>query len=88
MSRFQKTRHRIRMRTVDSVLETLQLGLQAVNAKCSTVEKVIERTPKECDMDPKDKYWVFNRKGHGYRKGVHRQPKWTRLTNRVPPTNF
>lgn len=88
MSRFQKTRHRLRMRTVDSVLENLQKGLEAVSARCATVEKVIERTPKESEMDPRDKYWVFNRKGHGYRKSAHRQPKWTRLTNRVPPANF
>lgn len=88
MSRFQKARLRVRMRTVDSVLENLQKGLEAVNARCATVEKVIERTPKESELSPKDKYWVFNRKASGYRKSVHRQPKWTRTTNRVPPAHF
>lgn len=88
MSKFQKARHRERMRTVDSVLATLKAGLAAVQQKCVTVEKAIERTPREDEMLPKNKYWVFNRKAKGYRKSVHRQPKWTRISNRVPPANF
>lgn len=88
MSRFQKARQRLRMKNVDDVLETLKAGLESSNQKCVTVEKAIERTPKECDVPSKDKYWIFDKKSRGYRKSAHRQPKWTRLTNRVPPENF
>lgn len=88
MSKFQKSRLRVRMRTVDAVLENLQKGLQAVNQTCATVQTMIARTPRESEMTPRDKYWVFNKKSKGYRKSVHRQLKWTRITNRVPPENF
>lgn len=88
MSRFQKGRLRVRMRTVDNVLETLKTGLDSAGTRCATVEKVMDRTPKESEMSPKDKYWIFSRKHKGYRKSAHRQPKWTRITNRVPPENF
>lgn len=88
MSRFQKARLRLRLRTVDSVLETLKQGLELSNQKCITVETAISRTPKESEMSARDKYWIFNKKSKGYRKSVHRQPKWTRITNRVPPPNF
>lgn len=88
MSRHQKQRLRRRLRTVDSVLETLKAGLDKLNFKSTTLEKVIAATPKESEMSPKDKYWVFNKKSKGYRKSAHLQPKWTRITNRVPPKNF
>jgi rRNA maturation protein Rpf1 len=35
--------------------------------------------PKEHEMDPKDKYSVFTRHARGYRKGIHKVPKWTRV---------
>ncbi|VVT54107.1 mitochondrial 54S ribosomal protein mL60 [Magnusiomyces paraingens] len=88
MSKFQKSRHRLRMRTVDAVLENLQKGLDAVNQRCLTLQKMISNTPKESDMLPRDKYWIFNKKSKGYRKSAHRQSKWTRITNRVPPEHF
>jgi hypothetical protein len=88
MSRFQKARHRDRLRTVDSVITTLKAGLESVQQNCYVLDKVIERTPKESEMTPKDKYWIFDKKAKGYRKSVHRQPKWTKLTNRVPPAHF
>lgn len=30
-------------------------------------------------MAPKDKYTVFTRHERGYRKGIHKVPKWTRV---------
>jgi hypothetical protein len=30
-------------------------------------------------MDPKDKYTVFSPHHRGYRKGIHKIPKWTRV---------
>jgi hypothetical protein len=35
--------------------------------------------PKEHEMDPKDKYTVFSPHHRGYRKGIHKVPKWTRV---------
>ena len=41
--------------------------------------------PTEQEMRPKDKYSVFSRTDPGYRKSVHKVPKWTRLTLRLNP---
>jgi hypothetical protein len=30
-------------------------------------------------MPAKDKYTVFSRHDRGYRKGIHKVPKWTRV---------
>ena len=35
--------------------------------------------PKEHEMVPKDKYTVFSSTARGYRKGIHKVPKWTRV---------
>ena len=35
-------------------------------------------------MDPKDKYTVFSRHHRGYRKGIHKLPKWTRVITLFP----
>jgi hypothetical protein len=35
--------------------------------------------PKEHEMVPKDKYTVFCSTARGYRKGIHKVPKWTRV---------
>lgn len=54
--------------------------------------KVLERwkaeMPTEAEMLPKDKYTIFDRKARGYRKGIHKLPKWTRLSQRVNPPGF
>ncbi|QLQ78108.1 hypothetical protein HG537_0A03550 [Torulaspora globosa] len=44
--------------------------------------------PKENQMSSKDKYTVFNRKSKDYRKGVHKVPKWTKLSLRRNPKFF
>lgn len=36
--------------------------------------------PKEHEMAPRDKYTVFTRWARGYRKGIHKVPKWTRVS--------
>jgi hypothetical protein len=38
--------------------------------------------PKEHEMPAKDKYTIFTPHTRGYRKGIHKVPKWTRV--RVP----
>lgn len=54
--------------------------------------KVLERwkaeMPTEAEMLPRDKYTMFDRKAKGYRKGVHKLPKWTRVSQRVNPPGF
>jgi hypothetical protein len=35
--------------------------------------------PKEHEMPARDKYTVFNKLSKGYRKGIHKVPKWTRV---------
>lgn len=35
--------------------------------------------PKEHEMPAKDKYTVFSPHSKGYRKGIHKVPKWTRV---------
>jgi len=54
--------------------------------------KLLERwkveMPTEADMLPRDKYTMFDRKVRGYRKGVHKLPKWTRVSQRLNPPGF
>ncbi|KAK0279140.1 hypothetical protein LTR35_008875 [Friedmanniomyces endolithicus] len=54
--------------------------------------KLIERwkaeMPTEAEMLPRDKYSMFDRKARGYRKGVHKLPKWTRVSQRLNPPGF
>ena len=54
--------------------------------------KLIERwkaeMPTEREMLPRDKYTMFDKKVRGYRKGVHKLPKWTRLSQRLNPPGF
>ncbi|KAF2159369.1 hypothetical protein M409DRAFT_30119 [Zasmidium cellare ATCC 36951] len=44
--------------------------------------------PTEQEMLPRDKYTMFDKKVRGYRKGVHKLPKWTRVSQRVNPPGF
>lgn len=89
MSRFRKARHRLRLRQVDKNIDVVAQGLKVTGYQ--PVHKLAQleiEVPKESEMPAKDKYWVFSRTSRGYRKGAHRQPKWTKITNRVPPTGF
>lgn len=68
---------------MDDVIETVRSsGIQ-----CNALTKALE-LPKESDMHAKDKYTVFSRTARGYRKGVHKVPKFTRVTHRVNPPGF
>lgn len=35
-------------------------------------------------MHPRDKYTVFSPHAKGYRKGIHKVPKWTRVRSVLP----
>ena len=54
--------------------------------------KLIERwkaeMPTEQEMLPRDKYTMFDRKAKKYRKGIHKLPKWTRVSQRLNPPGF
>lgn len=60
--------------------------------KITTTIKAIERwkaeMPREEEMLPRDKYSIFDRKAKRYRKGIHKLPKWTRISQRVNPPGF
>lgn len=61
-------------------------------ARAMGTMKAIERwkveMPTEQEMIPRDKYTMFDRKARGYRKGVHKLPKWTRVSQRLNPPGF
>lgn len=44
--------------------------------------------PSETEMLPRDKYTIFDKKVRGFRKGVHKLPKWTRVSQRLNPPGF
>jgi len=79
----RKKRQRFRLKQVDSVIEAIrESGVQ-----CKSLDHALE-LPKEHEMPPKDKYTVFSPKSRGYRKGIHKVPKWTRITQRTNPRGF
>ncbi|KAF3914162.1 hypothetical protein AA313_de0209944 [Arthrobotrys entomopaga] len=88
LSRFQKYRQRQRLRHVDKVVDTIERAL----AKQGMVSKAVETwkadMPTEAEMSPRDKYTIFDKKHKGYRKGIHKLPKWTRVSQRVNPVGF
>lgn len=88
MSRNQKFRHRKRLQAVDQVIETVYNGLKSLGITNAKVNKMFFEFPKESEMKPFDKYFVFNRNSKGYRKGVHKIPKFTRTSHRINPKYF
>ncbi|KAF8630068.1 hypothetical protein AX15_003125 [Amanita polypyramis BW_CC] len=83
LSRTRKANQRARLKKVDAVIE----AVRASGVKCGALDRALE-LPKEHEMPPKDKYTVFSPHVEGYRKGIHKVPKWTRLTLRVNPKGF
>lgn len=83
MSRTRKANHRERLRAVDSVIAELQ----ATGLKTASLDKAL-RLPKEHEMSPRDKYTTYSATSIGYRKSVHKVPKFTRLTLRENPKGF
>lgn len=71
MSKFQKRRHRLRMRAVDSVVDTVNNALTKQGQTLPAVERWLTEMPREEEMRPKDKYTMFDRKAKRYRKSVH-----------------
>lgn len=71
LSRFQKRRHRLRLRAVDSVVATLDAALAKKGQTLEAIERWKAEMPIEEEMLPRDKYTMFDRKEKKYRKGIH-----------------
>lgn len=71
LSKFQKRRHRLRMRAVDDVVATLDTALAKQGQTLAAIERWKEEMPREEEMLPKDKYTIFDRKAKKFRKGIH-----------------
>ncbi|KAI0847721.1 mitochondrial ribosomal protein L31 [Daldinia loculata] len=88
LSKFQKARQRKRLRGVDSVVDTISNALAKKGETLKALETWKETMPTEAEMLPKDKYTMFDRKEKRYRKGIHKLPKWTRVSQRVNPPGY
>lgn len=71
LSKFQKRRHRLRLRAVDNVVATLDAALAKQGQTLEALERWKAEMPTEAEMLPKDKYTMFDRKEKRYRKGIH-----------------
>ncbi|KAL2047387.1 hypothetical protein N7G274_001408 [Stereocaulon virgatum] len=85
----QKRRQRKRLRLVDNVVATVDAALKRQNMESGrNLVRWKEEMPTEEEMRPKDKYTMFDRKEKKYRKGIHKLPKWTRVSQRINPPGF
>ncbi|EEH35818.2 hypothetical protein PAAG_00141 [Paracoccidioides lutzii Pb01] len=84
----QKARQRKRLRAVDKVVDTVSAALERKGMTSKAVTRWFAEMPREEEMLPKDKYTIFDRKEKKYRKGIHKLPKWTRVSQRVNPPGF
>ncbi|THC95420.1 hypothetical protein EYZ11_005107 [Aspergillus tanneri] len=84
----QKARQRKRLRAVDNVVDTVSAALQRNGVTAKAVDRWYREMPREQEMLPKDKYTIFDKKEKKYRKGIHKLPKWTRVSQRVNPPGF
>jgi hypothetical protein len=83
MSATRKANVRKRLRAVDDVIATIEQS----GVKCKALDEALA-LPKESEMHAREKYTVFSRSAKGYRKSIHKVPKFTKLTNRTSPTGF
>ncbi|PSS28349.1 hypothetical protein M430DRAFT_94374 [Amorphotheca resinae ATCC 22711] len=88
LSKFQKARQRKRLRAVDNVVAVVDRALAKQGITTKAVERWKEEMPIEQEMLPKDKYTIFDRKEKKYRKGIHKLPKWTRVSQRINPPGY
>ncbi|KAL2008509.1 hypothetical protein VTN00DRAFT_6703 [Thermoascus crustaceus] len=88
LSRPQKARQRKRLRAVDRVVDTVSAALQRNGQTTKSIERWYAEMPREEEMLPKDKYTIFDKKEKKYRKGIHKLPKWTRVSQRLNPPGF
>ncbi|KAN0066191.1 hypothetical protein ACQY0O_000285 [Thecaphora frezii] len=83
LSPTRKMRVRQRLKNVDEVIATVQQS----GVQCNALTRALA-LPKESEMLPKDKYTTFSKHDRGFRKSVHKVPKWTRKTLRENPVGY
>ncbi|KAJ2894736.1 mitochondrial 54s ribosomal protein 31 [Zalerion maritima] len=90
MSKHQKRRQRLRLKAVDNVVDTITKALAKRGDKLpDQIQRWNEEMPKENEMVARDKYTMFDRKVEKtYRKGIHKLPKWTRVSQRINPPGY
>ncbi|KAK0645899.1 mitochondrial ribosomal protein L31-domain-containing protein [Cercophora newfieldiana] len=88
LSQPQKYRQRQRLRAVDDVVATVSAALAKKGETLKQLERWQAEMPTEAEMLPKDKYTMFDRKEKRYRKGIHKLPKWTRVSQRLNPPGY
>lgn len=71
MSSMQKYRHRQRLRRVDRIVACVDNALAKQGMVAAAVERWKLEMPTEAEMEPRDKYTLFDRNAKKYRKGVH-----------------
>ena len=81
LSKFQKRRHRERLRAVDSVVATVDAALNKKGETLEALERWKAEMPTEAEMLPRDKYTMFDRKAKRYRKGIHSMLDLAMLAN-------
>jgi len=70
------------------VVAVVDRALAKKEITTKAVERWKDEMPIEQEMLPKDKYTIFDRKEKKYRKGIHKLPKWTRVSQRVNPPGY
>ncbi|KAF2139108.1 uncharacterized protein K452DRAFT_290204 [Aplosporella prunicola CBS 121167] len=88
LSRHQKLRQRSRLQRIDNVVATLDKALAKEGVTTHKLDHWKAEMPTESEMVPRDKYTVYDRYEKKYRKGIHKVPKWTRVSQRVNPPGF
>jgi hypothetical protein len=83
MSATRKANVRKRLKAVDEVISVVAKS----GVECKALTEALA-LPKESEMLPRDKYTVFSRTANGYRKSLHKVPKFTKKTNRTSPPGF
>ncbi|KAH7103180.1 60s ribosomal protein l31 [Auriculariales sp. MPI-PUGE-AT-0066] len=83
MSTTRRANQRKRLQQVDDVIEAVRQS----GVTCKALDEAL-LLPKEHEMAPRDKYTIFNAHSRGYRKGIHKVPKFTRITHRTNPKGF
>lgn len=73
---------------MDGVIATLDAALAKQGETVKSIETWKAEMPTEAEMLPRDKYTMFDRKEKRYRKGIHKLPKWTRVSQRVNPPGY
>lgn len=84
LSSTRKNRVRQRLRAVDNVIATLEQS----SVQCNSLSHAIASIKPESQMSPNDKYTTFSKHDRGFRKSVHKVPKWTRKTIRENPVGY